>query len=199
MPPPPAGPQRPFPTRPPGALNIAFVLTILVPVSAVVLLVIAALSAHGWLSDLADGTAPGIDVRSYEEEVALFRPYVYGVFVALTLISLALTLLWVGLGFKLRKGSRAARSTLTVLAVIWAAASVLLAIIAFFGGRMFAGFLAEGYDLRLPFAVMLPWYVQEIVVVIGLVGFFATAYAGSSTAYVKSVTPARAAKPGRPG
>ncbi|MGW1677180.1 hypothetical protein [Saccharopolyspora sp. NPDC002376] len=115
----------------PITVEIAFWISIVVPLLATVLSVVSYMLLQGFLNDMvADVTDPDMPSEISDGMTSVVNGIMLFTFIFITVIFLILTGLWILFGFKMRAGRNWARVTLTVFASLW----LINAIVSLIGG-----------------------------------------------------------------
>ncbi|MEV0703899.1 proline-rich domain-containing protein [Saccharopolyspora sp. NPDC050389] len=165
----------------PITVEIAFWISVVVPLVATVLSVMSYLMLQGFVNDSIAGTTGDTDVDRQLASIA--NGFLLFLFVFITIIYMILTGLWILFGFKMRAGKNWARITLTVLAGIWMLVGVISLIQ---GGSMtMTGDLDQ---VQLPGSFFALSYSQTGLGLVGMIVFTAVVYLKPSNWYFKAAS-----------
>ncbi|GAA0506889.1 hypothetical protein GCM10011581_41580 [Saccharopolyspora subtropica] len=174
----------------PGSLTAALLIAIIAPVLAIVLLAVNFLTTLGWLNSIIDGSINKTNGESSTDGIrtAAEGAVVVGTggFIALLVLFLICTVLWVVCGIKMHRGSSGARAFLTVLGILWLVSGVLGLIGAALGMGALRSYIEQSYDMGIPTSFDLWGYAQAGVAVLAMTVFLILAYLPASTNYLRA-------------
>lgn len=162
---PPVSPYEGVPARP-KTIEIAFWIAEVVPVLVTVMMVLSFLGAWSLISRLPteDQAVQGTFGKAAMTGLIL-----------VTIFFVALTAVWVALGFQLRAGRNFARVILTVLAALWALSAV--------SGLVNGGFMINVAQEKLPVVSAVLSYAQDAVGLAAMVAFVVLVFVTPSNRY----------------
>ena len=175
-----AAPQVPAhelagPPGPPQTVNVAFWISIVMPLLTTVLTVVAFLMLNSSINDMIESSLPQ-DQELGPEFNDSMRSFASGIimtiFIATTIIYAILSGLWILFGFKMRAGRNWARVTLTVFASLWLLSSIG-GLISGSGNVSTSGSL-EG--MQLPTGYLVLNYVTSGLGLLTMAGFIALVF-----------------------
>ncbi|GAA0505228.1 hypothetical protein GCM10011581_32840 [Saccharopolyspora subtropica] len=164
--------------RRPATVEVAFWISVVVPLLATVLSVVSYLLLQGWMND----SLSGMGDNEYTAEItSVANGFLLFFFIFFTIIYLILTALWILFGFKMRAGRNWARITLTVLASMWLLSSLVSLVQ---GGTMLTGSTVE--EMEMPGSFLALTYTQGGLGVVGMALFITLVFLKPSNWYFQA-------------